>query len=210
MTATVRTLHTLVRKGLGLFEAKGDSVPGKGHACSAVLVLAALVAAPVAAQTPAEGPVDLMPGTRIRVTVTDPPPPGVTDRKLVGVFDGWDDQGALRIAPTPSETRALPRDVVVSVERSVRPSRKTRGALIGFAVGLAAVVGKAALQGGCNDGCNEANVAAAVLLGASTAVVGAIAAPGEVWAKVPLAGGSGSLFTPAAGPPPPRTHLPRP
>lgn len=185
-------------------------MPGKGRACPAVLVLAALVAAPAAAQPSAEGAVDLTPGTRIRVTLTDPPPPGVTGRKLVGVFAGWDDQGALRLAPSPSETRALPRHAIVRLERSVRPSRKSRGALIGFAVGLAAVVGKTALQGGCNDGCNGANVAAAVLLGLSAAVVGAIAAPGEVWVEGPLPEGSGSPVTPPAGPPPPRTRLPRP
>ena len=68
----------------------------------------------------------------------------------------------------------------------MRPSRKVRGALIGFGVGLAVMVGKAAVNGGCNDGCNMENVAAAGLVALSTAAAGAIISPGERWVDVPL------------------------
>jgi len=168
---------------------------GGRFACHSMVVLAVLSPGSARAQSAAEGPIDLTAGARIRVTVVDPPPSGVSERRIVGVFAAWD-RGALSLAASPSETLALPQDAILTLERSVRPSRKPRGALIGFAVGLAAAIGKAALQGGCNDGCNEANVAAAVLLGLSTAVVGAVAAPGEVWAEVPLERGPGQTAMP--------------
>jgi hypothetical protein len=70
----------------------------------------------------------------------------------------------------------------------VQPSRKSRGALIGFGVGLAAMVGKVAVNGGCNDGCTMGNVAEGALVGLSVAIAGAIIAPGERWAELPVAG----------------------
>ncbi len=73
----------------------------------------------------------------------------------------------------------------------MRPSRKVRGALIGFGVGLAVMVGKAAVNGGCNDGCNMENVAAAGLVALSTAAAGAIISPGERWADVAVGGAQG-------------------
>jgi hypothetical protein len=70
--------------------------------------------------------------------------------------------------------------------------------VIGFAVGLAAALGKVAINGGCNDGCNGSNVAAGALFALSTAAVGALVAPGERWEGMPL------------GPPPGRATLSSP
>ena len=69
------------------------------------------------------------------------------------------------LATSGSETRELRRAAIVRLERSVRPGRKARGALIGFGVGF---------------------VAWSALLALPAAGVGAIVAPGEQWADVPL------------------------
>ncbi|HEX9189090.1 MAG TPA: hypothetical protein VGB87_18575 [Vicinamibacteria bacterium] len=118
---------------------------------------------------------------------------------IAGTLSAIDPEG-LTVKPPDREPRVFARQDVVRLERSVRPSRKSRGAVIGFAVGLAAAFGKVAIDGGCNDGCNGENLAAAVLLALSTATVGAIAAPGEVWEDVALGRGAGSATTsPRAG-----------
>lgn len=143
--------------------------------------LAALAHGRAEAQPSADGCVGVEKGTRLRVTVASPPPSGGSGPVFVGRFAG-SDRDELRLAMTSSESQALPCDAIVRLEQSVVPSRKSRGALIGFGVGAAAMLGKAALQGGCNDGCNSANVLEAVLVALSTATVGAIAAPGERWA----------------------------
>ncbi len=49
---------------------------------------------------------------------------------------------------------------------------------------MAATLGKAALQGGCNDGCNSGNVLTAALLALSAAGVGAAVSPAERWVDV--------------------------
>lgn len=160
-------------------------MPARALAYPAVLVLSlgGLAHAPAEAQTHAEGGLGLAPGARIRVTMASPSPSGGLESGLVGLFAG-SDRGELRLALSSSEIRALPQDAIVRLERSASPSRKTRGALIGFGIGLAAMLGKAAAQGGCNDGCNSVNVAAAALVALSTAAVGAIVSPGEQWADV--------------------------
>jgi hypothetical protein len=100
-----------------------------------------------------------------------------------------------------SEVRVLRQDAVVRLERSVGESRRPRGALIGFGVGLAAVIGKAALQGGCNDGCSGGNVAVALLVASGAAALGAIASPGERWEDVATGSGrSRAAMLAKAGP----------
>jgi hypothetical protein len=149
------------------------------------VLLAALAHGLAEAQPPADGCVGVEKGTRLRVTTASPPPSGGSGRVFVGRFAG-SDRDELRLAVTSSESQALPCDAIVRIEQSVGASRKSRGALIGFGIGLGAMVGKVALQGGCNDGCNSANVLEAALVAVSTATLGAIAAPGERWAAVRL------------------------
>jgi hypothetical protein len=48
------------------------------------------------------------------------------------------------------------------------------------------------VNGGCNDGCNMENVAAAGLVALSTAAMGAIISPGERWADVAVERGQGA------------------
>jgi hypothetical protein len=76
------------------------------------------------------------------------------------------------------------RQDIVRFERSVSPSRRARGAWIGFGVGLALAFGKVAMQGGCNDGCDSSNVMVGALVGLSTAAVGALVSSGERWSDV--------------------------
>lgn len=172
-------------------------MPARGLVCPAVLVLSLgiLAAAPAGAQPQAEESLAVTLGARVRVTTTRPLPGG-SGPVFVGRLAG-SDPDQLTMAVSSGEIVAVPRNAIVRFEHSVGPSRKGRGALIGFGIGLAAMLGKAALQGGCNDGCNSANVLAAGLFGLSTAVVGAIAAPGERWADVTVAGERSDVAPPA-------------
>ena len=138
----------------------------------------------VAACTPGPARADelLLPevGSRVRVSSTGP-----ESARLVGTLSAIDAKSLTVVPQDGRQPRVVARQDLVRLERSVRPSRKSKGAVIGFAVGLAAAFGKVAIAGGCNDGCNGENVAAAGLLALSTAVVGAIAAPGERWEDAP-------------------------
>jgi hypothetical protein len=58
------------------------------------------------------------------------------ETKLVGQLTGLS-LSALSMDLGSAE-REIPRDSIVRLERSVRPSRKGRGALIGFGIGFAA------------------------------------------------------------------------
>ena len=108
---------------------------------------------------------------------------------LVGTLSAVDEK-SLTVAPQDGrEPGVVARQDISRLERSVRPSRRRRGALIGFGVGLAVALGKAVKDGGCNDGCDGGNVAAAALLALSTAALGAIVSPGERWADVDLGRG---------------------
>ena len=120
-------------------------------------------------------------GSRVRVTSSGPEP-----ARLVGTLSAVDAKSLTVVPGDGREPRVLARQDVVRLERSVRPSRKSRGAVIGFAVGLAAALGKVAINGGCNDGCNGGNVAVGVLFASATAAVGALAAAGERWEDVAL------------------------
>lgn len=152
-----------------------------------VLSLASRPPAHVAAQTGSDDAPVLAPGARIRVTTASDSPAG-RSTTLVGRFAGSED-GELRLDTGAAELHTLCESAIVRLERSLRPSRKTTGAAVGFGVGLAAVLGKAALQGGCNDGCNGGNALAAALVALSTAALGALAAPGESWQDVGLGRG---------------------
>jgi hypothetical protein len=178
-----------------------SAMRGRAAAYPAVLVLslAGLAHAPAEAQTPADGELGLAPGTRVRVTMASPAPSGGSGPRIVGRFEA-SDQSELILATGASEI-ALPRDAIVRLEQSVAPSRKTRGAWIGFGIGLAAMLGKAVAQGGCNDGCNSANVAEAAVVALSAAAVGAVASPGERWVDIPVRRGQGGATMPtSAGP----------
>ena len=119
------------------------------------------------------------PGSRVRVNASAP-----ESVRLVGTLTAVD-QASLTIMPEDGRgPSVVARQDILRLERSVRPSRKYRGAWIGFGVGLAAAFGKAAMQGGCNDGCDSSNVIVAAAVALSTAAMGAFVAPGEVWSDV--------------------------
>lgn len=75
----------------------------------------------------------------------------------------------------------IARATILLLEQSTKPSRRSKGAIIGFGIGLSASVGKVAIQGGCNDGCNGGNLIVGGLVAATTAAVGALVASGEHW-----------------------------
>ena len=120
-------------------------------------------------------------GTRVRVTSKGRESPSV-----VGTLTALDKESLSVLPAGGGEPRVLGRSEVARLERSVQPSRRGRGALIGLGLGLAAAVGKVAIQGGCNDGCNASNVVVGGLVALSGATIGALAAPGERWADVPV------------------------
>ena len=160
-------------------------MPNKAFAYPVVLALclAAVSRAPAEAQPSLEDARGVAPGARVRVTMASPSPVGGSEPVFVGRLAGAD-RSELKLAVSSSEIRALRRDAIVRLEQSVSPSHRTRGALIGFGLGVAATLGKAALQGGCNDGCNSGNVLTAALLALSAAGVGAAVSPGERWVDV--------------------------
>jgi hypothetical protein len=123
-------------------------------------------------------------GSRVRVRSA-----ALDSAPLVGTLSAVDQESLTVVPQDGREPSVVARQDIVRLEQSVQPSRKTRGALIGFGVGLAVMLGKAVKEGGCNDGCNGENVAAATLLALSTAAVGGIASPGERWADVALGRG---------------------
>jgi hypothetical protein len=150
----------------------------------AVLVLGGL---PGEAQTGAELPPALPSGVRLRVTIADETG-RVGQTRLIGRLTGMGSEG-LRMAVDSSE-RTIPRGSVVRLERSVRPSRKGRAALIGFGVGFAAMYGVLAFgtEGDCFRGGENLGFCAgwSALLALPAAAVGAMVAPGEQWAEVRL------------------------
>ena len=161
-------------------------MPDKTFAYPVVLALclAAVSGDPAEAQPALEDARGVALGARVRVTMASPSPGG-SELVWVGRLAG-SDRGDMKLAVSSSEIRVLRRDAIVRLEQSVSPSRQTRGALIGFGLGVAATVGKAALQGGCNDGCNSGNVAIAALVSLSAAGIGAALSPGERWVDVGL------------------------
>ena len=113
-------------------------------------------------------------GTRARLTIA-----GDSER-VVGTITSVDET-ALTIQPPGREPIVVARKAILRLEESKKPSRKHRGAWIGFGIGLSASVGKVAMQGGCNDGCNGDNLLIGGLVAASAAVVGALVSSGEQW-----------------------------
>lgn len=124
-------------------------------------------------------------GTRVRVNST-----AVDSARLVGTVIAVDPT-SLTVLPEGGVPTVVARPDILRLEQSVRPSRRKRGAWIGFAVGALAAFAKVANQGGCNDGCNAANVTEGALVGLSTAVVGALVSPGERWVDMSVRAESG-------------------
>jgi hypothetical protein len=122
----------------------------------------------------------LEPGSRVRVTA-----PAVAQKPIVGTLLEASEPEIV-LAPPGSDRTPIPRASIARLERSVRPSRRTTGALAGFILGLGAIGLKTLHDGGCNDGCNAGNVAAAVVAALPVAALGAIVSPGERWADVPM------------------------
>ena len=122
----------------------------------------------------------LTPGTRVRITIA-----GESGR-VVGTLTSFDGQ-SLTVQSQDREPIVVGREGILLLEQSTRASRKGKGALIGFGLGLAASVGKVAMQGGCNDGCNGGNLIVGGLVAATTAAVGALVSPGEHWKDVSTA-----------------------
>jgi hypothetical protein len=120
-------------------------------------------------------------GSRVRITWTALESPSV-----VGTLAAIDPESMTVVPASGGDPRVVARSEVLRLERSVEPSRKGRGALIGLGLGLAVAVGKVVIQGGCNDGCDSSNVLVGAAVAVSGATLGAIAAPGERWEDVPV------------------------
>jgi hypothetical protein len=152
---------------------------------------------PVEAQSPPEGAA-VEPGSRVRVTYEGH---SSADGDTTRVAGRVDDLGpaSLRL-DVGSSTKEIPRDAIVRLERSIRPGRKKRGALIGFGVGFAAFFTLAELGNneGCFSGGHECgfDVLTAAVIALPVAAVGAIVAPGEEWVDVPLTRTPAAAVTP--------------
>lgn len=138
-----------------------------------------LIVSGSAAVLRAEEPPTPGPGTRVRVSSRGP-----KAVRLVGTLTAVDQESLTVMPEDAGGPSVFARQDIARLERSVSPSRKARGAWIGFGVGLALAFGKVAAQGGCNDGCDSSNAIVGALVAVSTAAVGALASPGERWSDV--------------------------
>ena len=124
-------------------------------------------------------------GSRVRLFATST---GL--KPVVGTLAAVDDESLTVIVSGRRDPLVLTRSHVVRVERSVRPSHKRRGALIGSAIGFVAgfLIGGAITEWEGTSGGDfgpGAYVASGVILALPAAGIGALVARGERWAEVP-------------------------
>lgn len=151
------------------------------------IVLAGSCVLALPEQAMAEGPATDAPlvGSRVRLFTASA---GATP--VVGTLAGVDDESLVVTVDSRQDPLVLSRRDLVRLERSVRPSRKRRGALIGAGVGLvggivsvgAATEWEGFVGGDFGPGPYFAIGAVVALF---TAGIGAAVAPGERWAEVP-------------------------
>ena len=156
-----------------------------------VVLVAVLLVAPLA--SPAED-TNATParGARVRATTTS----GQIVGKLM-----MRDEKTLRIETKLGKEIAIHIGELTGLEESRRPSRRGRGALLGFALGAAtgAILGASSNSKGCDPsrdayGCplgtdplfsnDQSAVMGAVVFGGLGALAGALIAPGEKWMPV--------------------------
>ena len=124
-------------------------------------------------------------GSRVRLVATST---GL--KPVVGTLAAVDDDSLTVIVSGRRDPLVLTRPGVVSLERSVRPSHKRRGALIGSAIGFVAgfVIGGAITEWEGTSGGDfgpAAYVASGAILALPAAGIGALVAKGERWVGVP-------------------------
>jgi hypothetical protein len=124
-------------------------------------------------------------GSRVRLSVTSS-----GSKPVVGTLAAVDDKSLTLIVSGRRDPLVLTRSDVVSLERSVRPSHKRRGALIGSAIGFVAgfLIGGAITEWEGTSGGDFGPgkyVAAGAIMALPAAGIGAVVASGERWAEVP-------------------------
>jgi hypothetical protein len=127
-------------------------------------------------------------GNRVRVHAT-----GAESGPLVGTLTAVDDNSLTVKAQDRFVPAVVPRRDVSRLERSMRPSRKGKGALIGlgagFVLGFAgtAILGNSS-ESGAIDHCVDVSWGSVygAAVGAFGAGIGALVAPGERWNEVPI------------------------
>jgi hypothetical protein len=126
-------------------------------------------------------------GARVRVTSS-----AVPSGREVGTLRGIDGESLAFRLQKMADTIVLEPRYIQRLEWSVRPSRKKKGTLIGLGVGFGVgFLGTGILCALFGDECPTGEgIAYGTLYGLATggvgAAVGAIVAPGEHWAEVPL------------------------
>jgi hypothetical protein len=123
------------------------------------------------------------------VTVAGPSESEEPETRLVGRVTSLE-QESLKLDLRDSGETEVRTAAIVRLERSIRPSRKAKTALIAFGVGFAtwATVFTIITEGECFDesGCAGALFGYSALLAVPAAAIGAVVAPGEEWADVPM------------------------
>src|SRR5262245_8287321 len=143
-----------------------------------VASLSLLSAAPLRADD--APPVEV--GARVRVTAASTGPVKKTVGRLVAIEA---DRLTLAVEGRPAPV-VVPLDSVLRLERSVRKSKRWKGALVGLGISVAAAV-LASTDTTCDDsgasGCSYAGegLLAGFVLGLPAAGLGALIAPGEKW-----------------------------
>jgi hypothetical protein len=125
-------------------------------------------------------------GSRVRVR-------SLESGSLVGRLSAVDDTYLTVVRSDRDAASVIARRDVTRLEQSVRPSRRGKGALLGFAIGFGVGFAAAAALGNCSetgavDHCADpvASSLYGAMAGAAGAAIGALVAPGERWVEIPL------------------------
>src|SRR5439155_6008228 len=138
----------------------------------------------LAGNTLAEEPARLVLGTRLRVTA---------DQILVGRLVAQDEKSLTLMINHGKDRAVVPRELIITLERSLRPSQKGTGAVAGAAIGALSAALFGLMAGGdcprhsidiiCIPPYGDALVSSIVLVPLG-ALVGVVAAHGERWEVV--------------------------
>jgi hypothetical protein len=147
---------------------------------SAACLMMSLLAENILADEPAR----LALGTRLRVTA---------DQVLVGRLVAQDEKTLTLMINHGKDRAVVPRELIITLERSLRPSQKGTGAVAGAAIGALSAALFGLMAGGdcpthsidiiCIPPYGVALVSSIVLVPLGT-LIGALAAPGERWEVV--------------------------
>jgi len=138
----------------------------------------------------ADPPNSLTAGSRVRVTTAR----GSSPASVTGRLAALDVEKLVLELAKPSRILEVPLRDISKLELSKSPSRKGRGALVGFGVGLATAFALEAVFSTCEDGSkgcasgSDVLVYGTLIVALPGAAIGAAVSRGELWVELPVKG----------------------